>query len=60
MEEDKEKEIVFNQETEVDSKFNEELFIEGLKSQLGSIIFKELINEEKEGLIIKLIIEVKG
>ena len=49
---------IYNQTTKVTSKFNEEMFIEGLNKQLGSEIFKHLIQNEKDGIEITVTMNV--
>lgn len=49
---------IFDQQTEVTSKFDETLFIEGLKAALGSQIFKHLINHEVSKLTITVTMHI--
>lgn len=51
-------ERVYNQKRIIDSNFNNELFLVGLKSELGDVIFKELINDEKFGVKITITMDV--
>ena len=53
-----EKKQILKQIYEVTNSFDEEQFITALKSQLGSAIFKHLINEEKESVTITITFDV--
>jgi len=49
---------ILKQEYFVTNPFNEQLTIEALRAQLSNLIFKELINDEKEAIKITFLIEV--
>jgi hypothetical protein len=51
-------ETLLKQEYEITSSFNEQMAIESLKEQLGSLIFSKLINEEKYGLKLTFTVEL--
>jgi hypothetical protein len=53
-----ETEEIFRQESIITSKFNETLLLDGLKSQLSSHIFRELIDGEKYGLKVTITFDV--
>ena len=49
---------VLKQEYIVTSQFNREMLLESLRAQLDSMIFKELINNEKDSLKVTFTISV--
>lgn len=51
-------ERIYEQSRVITSPFNEKIFLKGLKSELASKIFKELINEEKHGIKITVTMDV--
>lgn len=53
------KEKILEQIYEVTNSFNEKMMIESLHKQLRSSIFEELINNQKESIIITFKIEVE-
>jgi hypothetical protein len=53
-------EEILKQEYFVTNPFDENMALEALKSQLSSVIFKELINNEKEAIIVTFTISVVG
>lgn len=52
--------LIHSSTTKVDSDFSEEMFIEALKSQLGSLAFKHLVKEQNVSLHIKVDIALEG
>lgn len=49
---------ILNQTHIVTSPFNEKLFITALKAELSDVIFKELINKEKEAIKLTITMEI--
>ena len=51
-------EEILKQEYIITSEFNEKLTLDSLKTQLSSLIFRELISNEKEALKLTFIISI--
>lgn len=49
---------ILKQEYKITNPFDEKMALEALRSQLSSVVFKELINNEKEAITLTFTLDV--